>query len=208
MRDSEDALLIVDVQNDFCPGGALAVADGHLIIPKINAISPSFRTAIVTKDWHPAGHISFASSHPTNHVYDRIVVGGKTQVLWPEHCIQGSSGSELRTDLNIEPIHLILHKGYRLGLDSYSAFFENDGFTQTGLVHFLRGLGVTTVFLAGLATDYCVYYTAMDALRTGFKVVLVTDAMEGVDQPEGSINHSLKTMEEQGAKLIESTEII
>ena len=203
----DGALLILDAQNDFCDGGALAVPEGDHIIPVINKISPRFKIAVATKDWHPERHVSFSSSHKGKEIYDQVEVGGKLQTLWPDHCVQGTHGAAFHPDLNIEPLHLILHKGFRKDLDSYSAFFENDTATQTGLSGYLTGLSIGTVFLCGLATDYCVYYTALDALRCGFKVLLMMDAVRGVDQPPGNLTQSIEDMRERGVVAVSSSEI-
>jgi nicotinamidase/pyrazinamidase len=190
------ALIEIDVQNDFCPGGALAVADGDAVIAPLNEAARRFAAAgapvIATQDWHPAGHCSFAST------------GGKPaegEVLWPDHCVQGSAGADLHRALDTRPVTLIVRKGFRPAIDSYSAFFENDRKTSTGLAAYLRGLGVDTVYLGGLATDYCVFYSAMDAVNLGFTVYLLKDAARGVGYPEGSVEKALREMESAGVVL-------
>lgn len=180
MRDATEALLVVDVQNDFCPGGALAVAGGDAIIPAINALMDEFQAVVLTQDWHVAGHSSFATSHPGSKPYDVVAMDYGPQVLWPDHCIQGTRGAEfhpaLRTDAD-----LILRKGFRRAIDSYSAFFENDHETPTGLQGYLRARGVDAVTLVGLATDYCVSYSALDAARLGFHVTVRLDLTRAID---------------------------
>jgi nicotinamidase/pyrazinamidase len=157
-------LLIVDVQNDFCPGGSLPVERGDEVVEVINRISPTFTRVVATQDWHPRGHLSFASNHPGCRPLETVDVNGIAQVLWPDHCVQGTAGAELHPLLDTRGIGLVLRKGMTVGLDSYSAFFENDRTSPTGLAGYLRGLGVEELFVCGLATDYCVLATAMDAL--------------------------------------------
>ncbi|MFW5800921.1 MAG: bifunctional nicotinamidase/pyrazinamidase [Spirochaeta sp.] len=180
-----NALLIIDVQNDFCPGGALAIPGGDSIIPVINQIAPRFDLTVATKDWHPSGHVSFADSHPGSSVFDTISVHGIEQMLWPIHCVQGKKGAEFHSQLRHEPINIILHKGVHKQLDSYSAFFENDGSTATGLESLLKGLGVEQVFICGLAEDVCVFHTAVDAQNRGFITTVISDATAPADTPEG-----------------------
>jgi len=202
------ALLIIDVQNDFCPPyrnsdgtlsepGALAVPGGNEIIPLINQLSAQFEAhfapIVATQDWHPQNHCSFASSP---------VSGGQERGIWPDHCVQGSRGAELHPDLNQKPIRLIIRKGFRPYLDSYSAFFENDHTTPTGLEGYLKGLGITRLYLTGLATDYCVAYSALDARRLGFSVSVIADAVRGVDYPAGSVRKALEAMEAAGIAFI------
>ena len=205
MVASETALLIIDVQNDFCPGGALAVPDGDLVVPVINAIAPSFGRVVATRDWHPAGHISFASRHGSE-IGTTTQIGGIEQVMWPDHCVQGSRGAEFHPDLDRRPIDLIVHKGVRVDLDSYSAFFENDGRTPTGLQYYLSGLGITSVCICGLATDYCVSFTATDAVRLGLKTHVVSDAVRGVDVPPGNVEKTIHDMKAAGVVFISSAD--
>jgi nicotinamidase/pyrazinamidase len=188
-----DALLVVDVQNDFCPGGALAVPDGHVVVPLINRLAKRFAHVVLTQDWHPAGHQSFASSHPGRKPYETIEVAYGAQILWPDHCVQGTPGAEFRPDLQIPHAELVLRKGYHREIDSYSAFVENDRKTATGLAGYLRGRGFTHVFLAGLAFDFCVRYSAEDAQREGFKVVVVEDACRGIDVA-GSVGETRRVL--------------
>ena len=180
MRPASEALIVIDVQNDFCPGGALAVAEGGDIVPGVNALMDEFATVVLTQDWHPAGHSSFATSHWGRRPFEEVEMPYGPQVLWPEHCIQGSPGAafhpELRTDA-----HLILRKGFRREVDSYSAFFENDHRTPTGLAGYLRERGIDAVTLVGLATDFCVNYSALDGARLGFRVTVREDLTRAID---------------------------
>jgi nicotinamidase/pyrazinamidase len=176
-----DVLLVVDVQNDFCPDGGLAVPRGHEIVPLVNRIAGRFAHVVLTQDWHPAGHQSFASSHPGRKPYETIEVAYGPQILWPDHCVQGTSGAELHRDLQIPHAELVLRKGYHREIDSYSAFYENDRKTHTGLAGYLRERGFARVFVAGLAFDFCVRYSAEDAKREGFDVIVVEDACRGID---------------------------
>jgi nicotinamidase/pyrazinamidase len=176
-----DVLLVVDVQNDFCPDGGLAVPRGHEIVPLVNRIAGRFAHVVLTQDWHPAGHQSFASSHPGRKPYETIEVAYGPQILWPDHCVQGTSGAELHRDLQIPHAELVLRKGYHREIDPYSAFYENDRKTHTGLAGYLRERGFARVFVAGLAFDFCVRYSAEDAKREGFDVIVVEDACRGID---------------------------
>jgi nicotinamidase/pyrazinamidase len=202
------ALLVIDVQNDFCPGGRLEVKKGDEVIPVVNALMPLFPRVVATQDWHPRGHVSFASSHRGKEVHDTVEVGGMRQVLWPDHCVQGSEGADFHPALERRFFSLILRKGFALGLDSYSAFFENDRKTSTGLAYFLKGLGFESVCLCGLATDYCVLYSAVDALALGFRVFLVEDAVRGVDVPSGSEGRALATMRARGVTILGSRDLL
>ncbi|HET6450499.1 MAG TPA: bifunctional nicotinamidase/pyrazinamidase [Spirochaetia bacterium] len=201
LRKNVRALLVVDVQNDFCPGGSLAVEAGDEVVPVINRVLPAFPLVVATQDWHPPDHVSFASSHPGRQPLDRIDVDGMAQVLWPDHCVQGTRGAELHPRLDVTRVGLLLRKGMRRGLDSYSAFFENDHRTDTGLRHYLKGLGVREVVVCGLATDYCVFSSAMDARRLGFQVSLLADACRGVNFPDGSVAQAVAAMEKAGVRL-------
>jgi nicotinamidase/pyrazinamidase len=176
-----DVLLVVDVQNDFCPGGGLAVPRGDEVVGLVNALAGRFRHVVLTQDWHPRGHRSFASAHPGRQPYDVIEVAYGQQVLWPEHCVQGTPGAEFHAGLDIPHAQLVLRKGHRADIDSYSAFYENDRTTPTGLAGYLRERGLTRVFLAGLALDFCVRYSAEDAHRHGFEAVVVAEACRGID---------------------------
>ena len=176
-----DLLLVVDVQNDFLPGGALAVPEGDAIVPLVNALARRFPHVALTQDWHAPGHLSLASSHPGRAPFQTITLAYGAQILWPEHCVQGSFGAEFSPDLSIPHAQLIVRKGYRREIDSYSAFCEADGVTLTGLAGYLRERGFRRVFLAGLATDFCVAYSAVDARKAGFEVVVIEDACRAID---------------------------
>jgi Amidases related to nicotinamidase len=201
----ERALLIVDVQNDFCPGGRLAVESGDEVVTVINRILPGFSRVIATQDWHPPDHVSFASSHPGRRPLEVVDAGGIEQVLWPDHCVRASIGAELHPRLGTAQIGLLLRKGMNRGLDSYSAFFENDHRTDTGLRHYLKGMRVRELFICGLATDYCVRASALDAARLGFRITLVADACRGVDYPEGGVAKALAAMRKAGVRIIDSS---
>ena len=184
--DNDDLLLIIDVQNDFCPGGALAVADGDAVVPVINRLAGRFDHVVLTQDWHPSGHSSFATSHAGKNPFDSVAMPYGQQTLWPDHCVQGTAGAAFHPKLAIDRAELIIRKGFRAEIDSYSAFFENDRRTPTGLAGYLRERGLTRVFLAGLAFDFCVRYSAEDARREGIPVVVIEDACRGIDV-EGSM---------------------
>lgn len=181
MISDQDALLVVDVQNDFCPDGRLAVPRGDEVVPVINRLAARFKHVVLTQDWHPPGHLSFASTHPGRKPYETIEVSYGPQILWPDHCVQATPGADVRKDLQIAHAQLVLRKGYHRDIDSYSAFYENDRKTQTGLAGYLRERGLTRVFLAGLAFDFCVRYSSEDAKREGFEVVVIEDACRGID---------------------------
>ncbi len=181
MRPATEALIVIDVQNDFCPGGALAVAGGDEIIPRINALMREFRVVVLTQDWHPADHASFAANHPGAAPFSVTEMDYGPQVLWPTHCVQGSPGAEFHPGLATDPAQLVVRKGFRAAIDSYSAFFENDHRTPTGLEGYLRTRGVERLVLAGLATDFCVAYSALDAARLGFGVTLLEGACRAID---------------------------
>jgi nicotinamidase/pyrazinamidase len=181
MAEMTGLLLIVDVQNDFCPGGALAVPSGDEVVPVVNRITEKFSHVALTQDWHPSGHMSFASSHPGKQPFGSVELPYGTQTLWPDHCVQGSRGADFHKDLRTTKAELILRKGYDKNIDSYSAFFENDRRTPTGLAGCLRERSIKTVHICGLATDYCVFYSAMDAVRLGFAANVVEDACRGIN---------------------------
>ncbi|WP_315782589.1 MULTISPECIES: bifunctional nicotinamidase/pyrazinamidase [unclassified Bradyrhizobium] len=195
IKANEDLLLIIDVQNDFCPGGALAVADGDAVVPVINRLSGKFDHIILTQDWHPAGHSSFASSHPGKTPFESVTMPYGPQTLWPDHCIQGTPGAAFHADLATDKAQLIIRKGFRAAIDSYSAFFENDKTTPTGLAGYLRERGLKRVFLVGLATDFCVHYSAVDARRLGFAAIVVDNACRGID-----LGGSMAAAKAQGAE--------
>ncbi len=201
-----NAFIIVDIQNDFCPGGALAVNDGDRIIPVINKLALQFDTVVLTQDWHPDGHSSFASSHPGKQPYETIELSYGTQVLWPDHCVQGTSGADFHPDLEQQAGQLILRKGFRKGIDSYSAFYENDQTTVTGLSGYLKNRGVDTLYICGLATDFCVKWSALDGIKEGFSVYVVEDAVAGIDLND-SVAAAWKEMEAAGVQRIISTDI-
>jgi len=184
-RDS-DALIVVDVQNDFCPDGALAVPQGDEVVPIVNLLAENFRNVVLTQDWHPPGHLSFASAHPGRSPYDTIAMSYGPQVLWPDHCVQGTPGAAFHSGLRIPHAGLVLRKGLDRGIDSYSVLYENDRTTPTGLTGYLRERGIIRLFLAGLALDFCVRYSAEDAVREGFVVVVIEDACRGIDV-QGSV---------------------
>ena len=176
-----DVLLVVDIQNDFCAGGSLMVPHGEDVVPLINRLAARFEHLILTQDWHPRGHLSFASSHHGRKPYDVIQVSYGPQELWPDHCVQGTPGAEFRKDLQVAHAELVLRKGYHREIDSYSAFYENDRKTRTGLAGYLRERSLTRVFLAGLAFDFCVRYSCEDARHEGFDAVVIADACRGID---------------------------
>jgi nicotinamidase/pyrazinamidase len=201
IRTGEDLLLVIDVQNDFCPGGALAVNDGDAVVPAINRLSQRFGHVVLTQDWHPPGHSSFASSHPGSVPFETIAMPYGQQTLWPDHCVQGTMGSAFHPDLSTLRAELVIRKGFRPEIDSYSAFYENDRRTPTGLAGYLRERGLTKVFLAGLATDYCVYYSAVDAHRLGFETVVIESACRAIDLA-GSLAAAWTGMQEAGVQRI------
>jgi nicotinamidase/pyrazinamidase len=210
---SKTLLLIIDVQNDFCPGGSLAVNDGDAVAAPLNELASALdkkggRTA-ATQDWHPSGHISFASSHQgKNHgcVIDTSLVKG--QILWPDHCVQGTYGAAFHSDLDLNLVSMIIRKGFHKELDSYSAFFENDRQTTTGLEGWIKFLGIETVILGGLAADYCVFFSAMDCKKSGVRTIIASDAVRGVDYPEGSVENAVSTMKKSNIEFLSSKEII
>lgn len=197
------ALLVIDVQNDFCPGGALEVADGHAIVPTVNALLEKFDICVLTQDWHPDEHSSFADNHDSAQPFSLKQMHYGDQVLWPKHCVRGSQGADFHPDLVAHGADLVIRKGFRPGIDSYSAFFENDKKTQTGLAGYLRERGVEKVVLTGLATDFCVYYSALDATRLGFEAMLVTDCCRAIDL-EGSLAAAMGDMEKNGVTFVTS----
>ena len=203
---AQDALLVIDVQNCFTPGGSLAVKEGDQIIPLINRLAGAFEHVILTQDWHTPGHVSFASSHAGKKPFETIQLPYGTQVLWPDHCVQGTAGAELHKDLRIPHAELIIRKGYRKQMDSYSAFYEADGKTPTGLTGYLRDRGLKQVFLAGLATDFCVAWSAMDARKAGFGALVIEDACRGIDA-DGSLAKAWKDMLGAGVKRIQSADV-
>ncbi len=196
-----EALIVIDVQNDFCPGGALAVAGGDEIVPEINAMLADYSVRVLTQDWHPADHASFAANHPGASPFSMVEMSYGPQVLWPVHCVQGTAGAAFHARLNADAADLVIRKGFRTGIDSYSAFFENDHTTPTGLEGYLRTRGATDLTLVGLATDFCVAYSALDAVRLGFDVKVRLSACRGIDL-DGSLAATLKQMRNAGVKLV------
>lgn len=181
MRSADNALIVIDIQNDFCPGGALAVAEGDLIIPRVNGLMDEFAAVVLTQDWHPRGHSSFASSHSGKAPFESVTMPYGEQTLWPDHCVQGTAGAAFHPALRTDPADMTIRKGFRPSIDSYSAFFENDRATPTGLEGYLRSRGITEVTFVGLATDYCVAYSALDAARLGFRATVLLGACRGID---------------------------
>jgi nicotinamidase/pyrazinamidase len=201
-----DVLLVVDVQNGFMPGGALPVKDGHQVVPVINRLARAFVHVVLTQDWHPAGHVSFASSHPGRAPFETVQLAYGPQILWPDHCVQGTQGADFHRDLAIPHAELIIRKGYHAGIDSYSAFYEVDGRTPTGLVGYLRERGLARVFLAGLATDFCVAWSALDARKSGFAATVIEDACRGIDT-EGSLARAWADLQAVGVQRMQSSDI-
>ncbi|MCP4070552.1 MAG: bifunctional nicotinamidase/pyrazinamidase [Hyphomicrobiales bacterium] len=200
MKSHDTALLMIDIQNDFCPGGALAVEGGDEVVAAVNSMQRDYDVLVLTQDWHPADHSSFAQNHQGAEPFSITTMPYGDQVLWPTHCVQGSHGAEFHRDLVIDRADLIIRKGFRSEIDSYSAFFENDRQTRTGLTGYLRDRGVKNVVLTGLATDFCVYYSAMDALKSGFKVKLITNACRAIDM-DGSLASALDAMRAAGVEI-------
>jgi nicotinamidase/pyrazinamidase len=195
------ALIVIDLQNDFCPGGALPVAGGHEIVPLVNDLIQRFDHIILTQDWHPAGHSSFASTHPGKQPFETVQMPYGGQTLWPDHCIQGSSGAAFHPALQWAKAEMVIRKGFRTAIDSYSAFFENDHATPTGLAGYLRERGIEELTLVGLATDYCVAYSALDAVQQGFHTTVRLDACRAIDLG-GSLKQMTETMREAGVRLV------
>ncbi len=205
--EPNDALVVIDMQNDFCPGGALAVSNGDEIVELINRLAPEFSVRVFTQDWHPACHTSFASNQTGKSPFETIELAYGAQVLWPDHCIQGTYGAKFHGLLNTDLADIVIRKGVRPEIDSYSAFFENDRQTPTGLEGYLRARNAKRVFCAGLATDYCVYFSAMDACRLGFEVIVLEDCCRAIDM-EGSLDTAYAGMERAGIQRVPSASII
>jgi nicotinamidase/pyrazinamidase len=203
----QDVLLVVDIQNDFMPGGALAVPRGDEVVPSINRLARRFANVVLTQDWHTPGHVSFAVSHAGKQPFERVQLDYGEQVLWPEHCVQGSAGAALHRDLAIPHAQLVLRKGYHHGVDSYSAFVEADGNHSTGLRGYLRERGIRRVFLAGLATDFCVAWSAVDARKFGFEVTVIEDACRAIDTA-GSLAAAWRDMAAAGVNRIHAAALI
>jgi nicotinamidase/pyrazinamidase len=201
-RGEREALVVVDVQRDFCPGGALEVPEGDAIVPLVNRLAAEFAHVVLTQDWHPLGHSSFASAHPGRTPFETIEAAYGPQTLWPDHCVQGTAGAEFHPELAVPHAELIIRKGFRPAIDSYSAFRENDRKTPTGFAGYLRERGLDRLTLAGLATDYCVLYTALDARAAGFAVDLALRACRGIDLA-GSLAKALDAMRAAGVAIVE-----
>ena len=206
MTVDDAALVVVDVQNDFCPGGALEVPDGDAVVPAINRIAPRFAARILTQDWHPPGHRSFASSHPGRAPFETAELAYGEQVLWPDHCVQGTAGAAFHPELVTDGADLVLRKGFRPEIDSYSAFYENDRRTPTGLAGYLRGRGVSRLVFVGLATDFCVAWSAIDGTREGFEVAVVEDACRAIDL-DGSLAAAWKEMAAAGVARLRTADL-
>lgn len=207
LHASRTALLVIDVQNDFIPGGQLAVPEGDLIVPLINRLGGQFSQVIIAQDWHPAGHASFAPSHPGRKPYDAIQLPYGEQTLWPVHCVRGTPGADLHADLDLPHAQLIIRKGCNPDIDSYSAFLEADRTTTTGLAGYLKERGIDTVYLVGLALDFCVMFSALDARAAGFNAFVVLDACRAIDL-DGSLAAAIERMQVAGVGLIQSAEIL
>ena len=202
---ADDALIVIDVQNDFCPGGALAVPKGDEIVPLVNRLIDQFQHVVLTQDWHPKGHSSFASTHKGD-AFTAIKLDYGDQTLWPDHCVQGTKGAEFHRDLVVRESELVLRKGFRKEIDSYSAFYENDRATKTGLNGYLRDRGLKRLFLCGLATDFCVAWSALDGRRDGFPIIVVEDACRAIDL-NGSLAAARGEMLKSGITLANSSQI-
>ena len=205
--DAGDALIVVDVQNDFCPGGRLAVQKGDEVVPVVNALAARFENVVLTQDWHPAGHASFATSHPGRKPFDSMKLAYGEQVLWPDHCVQGSEGAALHKELSVPHAQLVVRKGFRKEVDSYSAFLEADRKSRTGLEGYLKERGIRRVFVCGLATDFCVAWTALDARTLGFAALVVEDACRAIDM-QGSLAAAWDKMTKAGVERIGSADIV
>lgn len=200
-------LVIIDVQNDFCKGGALEVPNGSDVVPVINKLIPEFDVIIQTQDWHVKGHSSFASSHNGKNPYDTVELDYGQQVLWPEHCVQGTEGAEFHKDLITKKTQVVIRKGFRKSIDSYSTFFENDQTTKTGLTGYLNDRGIKEFYAVGLATDFCVKWSVLDGIKEGFEVNIIEDAVRGIDL-NGSLDQAWKEMRDAGASIVQSKEIL
>jgi nicotinamidase/pyrazinamidase len=199
MASEHDVLLVIDVQNDFCPGGALAVPGGDAVVPLINRLAQNVPHVVLTQDWHPRGHLSFASAHSGKSAFDTVEAAYGPQILWPDHCVQATQGAAFHAALDIPQAELIVRKGFRQAIDSYSAFFENDHTTPTGLGGYLRERGFKRVFLCGLATDFCVRFSAEDAKALGFEAIVIIDACRGIDSG-GSLAAAHESFRQRGIR--------
>jgi nicotinamidase/pyrazinamidase len=207
LKSATDVLLVVDVQNDFCPGGALAVDRGDEVVPIINRLSQRFDHVILTQDWHPRGHISFASAHPGHKPYETAEAAYGTQALWPDHCIQATRGADFHAGLQVPHAELIVRKGFRRDIDSYSAFLENDHTTPTGLAGYLRERGLKRIFVCGLAYDFCVRHSAIEGTAFDFEAIVIEDACRPVDLP-GSVEATHQAFAEAGIQRISAHELV
>lgn len=205
---NRSALVLVDIQNDFIPGGALPATDGEKVVPIANRLQSHFDVVVATQDWHPEDHLSFASNHPGKSPGQMIELSGLDQVLWPDHCVQGSKGAEFHPDLSTDRLDQVIRKGEDPQIDSYSGFFDNGHLKATGLEKYLRSRDVEKVYVCGLATDYCVKYTALDSAGLGFDTTVITDACRGVELAPGDIDRALEEMKRAGVKLTTSDELI
>lgn len=203
----QDVLLVVDVQNDFCPGGALAVERGDEVVPVINRLARAFRHVVMTQDWHPGDHKSFASAHPGKRHFESVRMPYGEQTLWPDHCVQQTPGAAFHEDLDLPNCQLIIRKGFRPDIDSYSAFYENDRATPTGLAGYLTNRGFRRIFVVGLATDYCVHYSAVDARKEGFETFVIEDACRAIDL-EGSLAAAMRNMKDNGVIFLQSSDVV
>ena len=206
MTPVDAAIVVIDVQNDFCPGGSLEVPDGDAVVPMINRVARRFAACILSQDWHPPGHLSFASSHENKAPFETTTLPYGEQVLWPDHCVQGTHGAAFHQDLVTESADLVVRKGFRPEIDSYSAFYENDRSTPTGLSGYLKSRGISRLFFAGLATDFCVAYSAIDGAREGFEVAVIEDACRAIDL-DGSLASAWELMAAANVARVTSREI-
>jgi nicotinamidase/pyrazinamidase len=210
--ETSDALVVVDMQNDFMPGGALPVAGGDLFIKGVNGLMRRFFTSgltvALTQDWHPSGHHSFASAHENKKPFDAFSAPGLGPVLWPDHCVQGSPGAEFHAALETSFAHAVIRKGFHSAVDSYSGFLENDRATETGLDGYLKGRGVRRLFVCGLALDYCVYFTAMDGIDKGYEVYFIADLTKPVASPENSVSDALQGMTRKGVRFLRAVSVL
>jgi nicotinamidase/pyrazinamidase len=202
-----NALIIVDLQNDFLPGGALAVPRGDEVIPLANELQPKFDLVLATKDWHPADHGSFAANHPGKQPGDRIILDGIEQILWPVHCVQNTRGAEFASSFDTSRIAHVFHKGTERNIDSYSTFFDNAHRRHTGLAHYLEKHGIRDIYLMGLALDYCVKYSALDARQLGFNTHIILDGCRGIELAPGDIERAIEEMKRAGAKILKSSDL-
>jgi nicotinamidase/pyrazinamidase len=207
MQQLNNALIVVDVQNGFCPGGNLAVANADQIIPRINALGRVFQNIVITQDWHPATHVSFAANHAGKQDYEQIQLSYGEQVLWPVHCVQGTADAELHPDLDLPTAQLIIRKGFHEQIDSYSAFMEADRKTTTGLAAYLKAREIDTVYIVGIATDFCVAWTAIDACELGFSTYVIEDATKAIDL-NGSLEQAWQQMLAQGVQRVQSQHLL